>query len=528
MDIRRITLLFYTLRYLKFIQIYYRFYFIFRNKFFGREPKKRNVPSSQSIQWEGGILYSDRYFKNRLFQFLNIEHTFSEEIDWDYADYGKLWTYNLNYFDFLNQSDISKDKGLKLIQDYVVKDATLKDGKEPYPVSLRIINWVKFLAQNQYKDSKIDTILFHHCQILLYNLEYHLLANHLLENAFALLFGAYYFQDDRIYNKAKKLLTQQLNEQILEDGAHYELSVMYHQILFHRLLDCIQLIRLNNTWKNAELLTFLEAKAALMRSWLEQVTYKNGGIPMMGDTAFGIAPTSLELLSFADDLSIKSLELSLSASGYRKVIKDDFELFLDVGNVKPSYQPGHTHSDTFHFDLYKDQFPVFIDMGISTYEKNQQRQFERSTASHNTVMIDGKNQTEVWGGFRVARRANVINLLENENSLTAVHDGYKKLGFLHKRIFDWSKKNTLMIEDGISRSTGNKAVASFHLHSSINQPAVENNIVHLSDQNITISFQGESEIEVQKYALSKGYNKHESAFKIMVTFDQNLRTEITL
>lgn len=486
------------------------------------------MPSSQSIQWEGGIQFTNRYFKDRSFQFLNIEHKFSKEIDWNYDDYGKLWTYNLNYFDFLNQSNITKEEGLSLIRDYIEKDSLLKDGKEPYPISLRVINWVKFLSQNEHKDSKIDAILFHHCQILLHNIEYHLLANHLLENAFSILFGAYYFQDDRIYAKAKKILIQQLNEQVLKDGAHYELSAMYHQILLHRLLDCIQVIRLNASWKHDELLSFLENKAFMMRSWLEQVTYQNGDIPLVNDATFGIAPTSAELLSFADNLNIKTSKLTLSDSGYRKVVKNNYELFLDVGNVQPSYQPGHTHSDTFHFDLYKNRTPIFVDTGISTYEKNQQRQYERSTASHNTVVIDGKDQTEIWDGFRVARRAKVINLIEDEHFLTAVHDGYKKQGFLHKRSFDWSRKKILVIEDDMQQSTGNKAIASFHLHSSINQPIIDNNTVSLKDHDIAITFQGESAVGIEKYKLPKGYNKFESAYKIMVRFDRYLKTQISI
>ena len=80
---------------------------------------------------------------------------------------------------------------------------------------------------------------------MLNNLEYHLLGNHLLENGFSLLFGAYYFQDETIYKIAKKIVVSELEVQILADGSHFELSPMYHQILFHRVLDCIQLIKLN-------------------------------------------------------------------------------------------------------------------------------------------------------------------------------------------------------------------------------------------------------------------------------------------
>ena len=91
--------------------------------------------------------------------------------------------------------------------------------------------------------------------------------------------------------KSKKLLISELNEQILNDGAHFELSPMYHQILFCRLLDCINLIKLNFLWQNDDLLSFLEVKASKMNSWLRNITYNNGEIPMVNDATFGIART---------------------------------------------------------------------------------------------------------------------------------------------------------------------------------------------------------------------------------------------
>ena len=40
---------------------------------------------------------------------------------------------------------MTKEIGLILIHDYITKYSTVKDGKEPYPTSIRIINWVKFI-----------------------------------------------------------------------------------------------------------------------------------------------------------------------------------------------------------------------------------------------------------------------------------------------------------------------------------------------------------------------------------------------
>ena len=101
-----------------------------------------------------------------------------------------------------------------------------------------------------------------------------------------------------MYLKSKKLLLKQLNEQILEDGGHYELSPMYHQILFSRLLDCIQLIQLNPNWKRDELKTFLSIKAQKMNAWLKNITYNNGDIPMVNDSTYHVAPKSQTLFKY--------------------------------------------------------------------------------------------------------------------------------------------------------------------------------------------------------------------------------------
>ena len=36
-------------------------------------------------------------------------------------------------------------------------------------------------------------------------------------------------------------------------------------------------------------------------------------------------------------------------------------------------------------------------------------------------------------------------IIEQEKLITGFHDGYKNLGFIHKRVFDWSDKNNIII-----------------------------------------------------------------------------------
>ena len=525
MDKSKIVLLFHTVRYLRLKQVYYRFYYALRNLF--SPVKIDNVVqyTSHQLNWSIDIPTSNSY-SNRVFTFLNIEHRF-EQIDWNCADYGKLWTYNLNYFDFLNQDGISKEEGLGLIEDYIDSQSNLIDGLEPYPISLRIINWIKFISKHKIRDEKVDAILFKHVILLNRTLEYHLLGNHLLENAFALLLGAYYFKDDRIYKRAKNLLETELNEQILIDGAHFELSPMYHQIILSRLLDSIQLIKLNSKWQKDDLLSFLEAKASLMISWLHNITYKNGNIPMLNDATFNIAPNSKKIFSYAIHLGINNQNIPLSDSGYRKIKFYNYELLIDIGNIGPSYQPGHAHSDTFNFELIKEDNPVIVDTGISTYEKNAIRQYERATSSHNTVKIGSKDQTQVWGGFRVAKRAKITYLIEKPNLIEASHDGYLSDGYKHTRSFLWGEKY-LILKDKINRSTSNNAKAYFHLHSSVTKPLVDGNNVILESSGVSIEFERASNISIEEYQLSAGFNKTNLAYKIVVLFDQKLKTKISL
>jgi len=526
MDSRKLGLLFHTIKYLRFKQIYYRVYYWLRNGFYQKEYKKELATQVNPLKWDDSFLNADSYKSNNTFDFLNQPQTFASQIDWNYNAFGKLWTYNINYFDFLNQQNITTENGLMLIEEYVDKDLILKDGKEPYPISLRGINWIKFLSKYSISNLLINQTLYNHYLILQNNLEYHLLGNHLLENGFSLLFGAYYFKDESLYIQATEILRTELKEQILNDGAHFELSPMYHQILLYRLLDCINLLE-RNSWKEDGIRSFLKEKALKMLSWLQEVTFSNGNIPMVNDSAFGIAPTSKQLFDYAKKLKLDWQKLELSDSGYRKFNQSNYELLVDIGNIGPKYQPGHSHSDTFNFELYVSSNPIIVDTGTSTYEKNTLRQKERETSAHNTVKIGSYEQTQVWGGFRVAKRAKVNIIKDDVNQAKATHDGYLRLGIRHTRCFT-SEASRIIISDTLNKETKHEQIAFFHFHPSISQIQIQKNVVRLLNENIKITFDNQVHIELLTYNYANGFNKREKSQKLEVSFQKNLKTEIEL
>jgi len=527
MGYNRIILLLNTLKYLKATQIYYRIYYFIRNKFFKKRYDKILNREVNPLNWDDCLLYPITYLKPNTFKFLNLEYEFKETIEWNFYEFGKLWTFNINYFDFLNQEKIQVSEGLFLIKDYIKKNETLKEGKASYTISLRGMNWIKFLSKHKIVDDEINQMLYNHYQILSNNIEHHLLGNHILENGFSLLFGAYYFKDEMLYKKASIILHEELNEQILQDGGHFELSPMYHKIMLHRILDCINLIK-NNSFKKNELVSFLEQKAVSMLGWLETLTYKNGDIPNVNDSTYDIAPLSSQLYFYAKRIGISWKKNELKESGYRKVVKEKYELFVDVGHVGASYQPAHVHSDTFSFELVVNNTPFIVDRGISTYEKNNIRQDERGTVSHNTVQIGSREQTVVWGGFRVAKRAKIVKLLEAKNIISATHDGYKSMGIYHTRKFI-SDEFSLLIEDKLSKNSNYKQEAHYHFHPNIKEININSNLVTFGNLQVQISFSSKiKNIEKRTYNYCLGFNNVEEAIKLVVTFEKELKTVINL
>jgi len=234
-------LYFHTIIHLRPIQISYRIFYkirgIFR-KFIGFKYPQFISGKSYPITLQSSIPSNKSYYpEDNRFCFLNQSHVFEpNQINWNNErTFGKLWAYNLNYFEFLNQENLTQTQGIALIREYIQAYPTLRIGLEAYPTSLRNVNWIKFLGKYQIQDPEIDGFLMAQYVQLMDNLEYHLMGNHLLENVFSLLFGAYYFRNKAFFKMAIKILKTELSEQFLNDGGHFERSPMYHQIV---LLGC--------------------------------------------------------------------------------------------------------------------------------------------------------------------------------------------------------------------------------------------------------------------------------------------------
>jgi len=293
--------------------------------------------------------------------------------------------------------------------------------------------------------------------------ETHLLGNHLFANGKALVFAGLFFTGEEArgwFAKGLEILRREVPEQVLVDGGHFERSPMYHSLILEDLLDLVNLARLCGDDPESFRIPVREWEEAAVRmvAWLRAMCHPDGEIALFNDSVFGIAPTPEELFSYASRLGLDGGcrpsrgVTHLKESGYIRIQEESAVLFLDVGPLGPDYQPGHGHADTLSFELSVNGQRVIVDTGTSQYDESPERLFERGTAAHNTVVVDGQDSSEVWGSFRVARRAMPFGLrVVEEKGATIIecsHDGYRRLPgkVTHCRVWNFGK-NTLVVED---------------------------------------------------------------------------------
>ncbi len=115
-------------------------------------------------------------------------------------------------------------------------------GWEPFPLSLRIANWIKWALGGGNLDDAAISSLATQLRWLERKIEWHILGNHLLANAKALIMGGLFFEGaeaDRWLKRGSGILAAELGEQILGDGGHFELSPMYHALVLEDLFDLL-------------------------------------------------------------------------------------------------------------------------------------------------------------------------------------------------------------------------------------------------------------------------------------------------
>jgi uncharacterized heparinase superfamily protein len=448
----------------------------------------------------------------------------SEGIGWNSTELSQLWRYHLHYFGYVRSlviaMQVTGDKAhfscfQKIVWAWKNENYRLiGDGWHPYTLSLRIVNWLQAAAvwrEEIEKDSEFRAMffgsLYTQVRMLRLQVEFDVRGNHILENLRALLWAGTAFEGAEAEEWRRfslVFLEKETGEQILADGGHFERTPGYHAAVMRDLLEIGLLLERNERSVPA----WLRAAVCRQAHFLRDLLGPNGRLPLLKDTAYDAAPDPQELLTIAagwlGDSTLKparapGLETVLlfgwgkaevisswkpcapadranewRATGFlsARTVKGEHWI-LDVGRPCPDYLPAHAHADSLNYEYHFSGRPVVVDSGVYEYKAGPWRDYFRSTRAHNTVEVAGGDSSEVWGSFRVGRKARVAvkhaHLREEVAYVLTCHDGYRHLAGrpVHQRAFLWSAEHYLLVVDRVTSTTPHEIKSYLHLYPSI-------------------------------------------------------------
>lgn len=365
--------------------------------------------------------------------FLLINERFAPDLNiWCATQASHLWNFNLHYFEYgialggayKNTHDNRYWKCFKSLVEQWINNCEYAKGDawHPYTISLRLINWLvcrdlfrEAIEADSAFDSLMKRSMYLQYRHLLINQETHLLANHYFENLKTLVIFSKLFGDEYAFRLVWDAFVSQLNEQVLPDGIHFEKSMMYHKLVLEGIMRvALVLDRFGDTPD------ILIDKMQQMLDALCSIEKGMDRTPLFNDSGEGVAKTATQLSDaiFATwglegDCSI----LSFPSAGYYKLYDEEHNaaLMIDAGLPGPSYMLGHAHCDALSFELFVNGIPIVVNSGTYAYQ-TKRRQYFRSTAAHNTVLVGEEEQLECWGEHRVGRSYKQVRLISRQNN----------------------------------------------------------------------------------------------------------------
>ena len=378
-------------------------------------------------------------------------------------------------------------------------------------VALRAVSWavgldlVRGASLDEASWERAFRALFDHGTFIRANLEntYEVTSNHFLSNVVGLWFLGAVFADlpeGQAWTAfARESLENEIDVQVLPDGADFESSVPYHRLVTELFLGCARL----GQAMGAPLSSHYMSRVHDMVNYLADVLRPDGLMPQVGDADDG----RLHVLADAGRWEPQGARHLLGPAGFMfdetgwitvggnvglweaswwGYAVDEASpivagappsiarLFPDAGVAVAREQSGHyllvtnaavgtkgfgnhKHNDQLSFEYHVAGAPVVVDPGSFVYTSDaDMRNLFRGTRSHSTLDVDGVEQNELnpeWL-FRLFETARAEHLaFANTDCVVEYrgrHVGYTRLEnpVVHERRFRFDRKTgRLLIGD---------------------------------------------------------------------------------
>jgi len=382
-----------------------------------------------------------------------------------------LWAYHLEYMDYLLDLVLAGESGA--VGPLVTSRLGAESGAaatHPYTDSRRAAAWCRVLGLHP----EVARGVWTWANRVARNLEWDVGGNHLLENGLALVLAGARFEGRRarrLLDAGWRILLEGARSQVLPDGAHYELSPMYHARVLQLLTEGAAAVEQRGVRVPGEYWETL----ARMAGFLGGVLRSDGTIPLVGDSARdpGLTPPAF-LALVTEELPFAPRWPAPGDRSYPHAGLYVFEerergrrLLLDAGPTCPPRLPAHGQADTFSFELDAGGVGLVVDAGLHGYQ-GAMRGWCRATRAHSTVEVDGEDSSEVWASFRVGRRARVEDAVwsvrDGLGTFSGRHDGYRHLGVSHARTVSHLEDGLWLVADSLVGDGPHDFVSRLHLH----------------------------------------------------------------
>jgi hypothetical protein len=368
--------------------------------------------------------------------------------------------------------------------------------KSPMEVAIRNINWIvalDLLLDSPSIDRKIFADMIATVYLGSWDTERRLSRgsssnNHLIGEAAGIFIAASWFPDfpqaRRWQERAKHILEEEIHKQTYDDGCTREHAFGY---MFF-VIQFLTLSMLAGQRCGVEFSARFKARLHQMYSFLAEVSVDTGLPPGLGDADDGYVLDLGELPRDAAQLITVGAELfadetlrltegsetaywltaatprsptapdrgesvAFDASGYFLLRsggsrENEMAVFFDCAELGYGTIAAHGHADCLAFTLSVGGHEIFVDGGTYDYFTHPQwRDYFRSSRAHNTLVVDGQNQSEMTGPFMWGARANAAVIgWQNNSSVVCVygeHDGYRNLPVpaVHRRTLRLDKSS---------------------------------------------------------------------------------------
>lgn len=431
--------------------------------------------------------------------------------------------------------------------------------RSPLELAIRIINWVWAIELIRPSGVVDDALLRQVYPIAYRHLwdvqrqysRYSSANNHLIGEAAGVYVGASYFRSIRTANQwraeAKAILIAEMASQVHADGVHMELATGYQLFVMQFFL----IVGLAGRESGDEFPRDYWDRLEKMFDYVAALC--EGGTPPLFNDAddgyvldlggekgdarlmIGAAAVVFDRADFGR-LAGDQTEAALWLTGNRPKIRESAQpdvntlaprAFADAGvyllqtgpsggkNISVAFDAGalgfgriaaHGHADALSFTLRVNGLEFLVDPGTYDYFTHPEwRRYFKSTRAHNTIEIDGLDQSESLGLFLWGRRAVTRCTLWEDGAsavrIEAAHDGYERLAspVTHRRkvVLDKATRHTT-VSDHLIGHGQHMVHQHFHVAPECSVTVVSPHQIRLSRGNadITMTFDGRTEVRV--------------------------------